>query len=194
MTTQQCKKCDSTVNTFEKNYMTNKYYNLCNLCRTKCCQTCDKIFPLLHFGSDKKTNIRFNKCRKCREKQDFALCNPCCQTCARTLPLSEYALDKRSNEPYSACIECREKQKQERTQKYYEENKDRINERKRGSETNKAYNKQYREVHKEQISEARNVKFDCGCGGVYSRKNQAANLKSKKHIAWATSQTTPVEI
>ncbi len=153
MTTQQCKKCDSTVNTFEKNHMTNKYFNLCNLCRTKCCQTCEKIFPLSEYDSDKRTNERYNDCR-----------------------------------------ECREKQKQERKHKYYEEHRDKINQRKRGSETKKAYNKQYQEVHKEQIMEARNVKFDCGCGGVYSIQHKTRHETTKKHVAWVTNQTTPTEI
>ena len=126
--TRTCKKCNSTSNEIEKNYVTNKYFNLCNLCRTKCCYTCDLTFALSEYDSDKRTHIRYNDCRECREKQLFALCNPCCHTCERTLPLSEYDSDKRTNERYNDCRECREKQKQERRQKYYEENKDRKNE------------------------------------------------------------------
>ena len=129
----QYKKCNSTFNHFEKNYNTNKYFNLCNLCRTKCCFTCETTLPLSEYDSDKRSNDRYNDCRKCRDKQHFSLCNPCCHTCTRTLPLSEYDSDKRlfKPEPYKDCRDCREKQKQEREHKYYEENKDRINQRER---------------------------------------------------------------
>ena len=46
----------------------------------------------------------------------------------------------------------------------------------------------YRIEHKEQIKEARGVKLECGCGGVYSKKNQAAHFKSMKHESWRIGQ------
>ena len=99
MDSPQCKKCNSTSNKFEKNSTTNTHFNLCNLCRTKCCYTCEITFALSEFDSDKRTHIRYNDCRECREKQLFDLCNPCCHTCERTLPLSEYDVEKRVFKP-----------------------------------------------------------------------------------------------
>ena len=67
------------------------------------------------------------------------------------------------------------KQKKERYQKYYKEHKDIINERRRDSETKKAYNKQY-DIH-----------VVCGCGGKYTKSHKAKHETTKKHIQWLSA-------
>ena len=71
MDSPQCKKCNSTFNKCEKNYMTNTYFNICNLCRTKCCNACEITLPLSTYDEDKRTKIRYNDCRERRTKQLF---------------------------------------------------------------------------------------------------------------------------
>jgi hypothetical protein len=69
--------------------------------------------------------------------------------------------------------EILEKQKQyredhkEEQKQYYEDHKEELLEKQ----------KQYREDHKEEILE----KFECECGGKYTRKNKAKHERTKKH-------------
>ena len=137
-----------------------------------------------------RTHQRYDDCPECREKQQFAFNNPCCETCKRALPLSEYDTNKRTykHDRYNDCRECRTEHKHDRRQKYYEENKDIINEQRRGNEAKKEYNNTYYNEHKTQISEARSVKIECGCGATVSKNNKSEHLKSNKHINWAKTQ------
>ena len=45
--------------------------------------------------------------------------------------------------------------------------------------------KQYRLLNKEKIAERENAKFECGCGGCYTRKNKLAHERGKAHIYWS---------
>ena len=45
--------------------------------------------------------------------------------------------------------------------------------------------KQYRLLNKEKIDERQNAKFECGCGGCYTRKNKLAHERGKAHIYWS---------
>ena len=56
---------------------------------------------------------------------------------------------------------------------YYEANREQIAE----------YFKQYREANREQI----NQKFDCPCGGKYTKSNKSQHEKSKKHQAFLSN-------
>ena len=38
--------------------------------------------------------------------------------------------------------------------------------------------------NKDRINEERNTKFECACGGKYTKRGQATHWKSKKHIKW----------
>ncbi len=44
--------------------------------------------------------------------------------------------------------------------------------------------KEYQQKNKEKISERKNKKFDCECGGKYTHSAKARHLKSKKHQDW----------
>ena len=77
--------------------------------------------------------------------------------------------------------EWREKNKEEITLKkkeYYEENKEQL--------AIKA--KKYREENKERISKREKEKFDCECGGKYTRGCKARHEKSKKHQAFINNK------
>jgi len=72
---------------------------------------------------------------------------------------------------------------------YYQENRAEIAaQQKRYYEANRAERlekfKQYREANRERISEIRNEKFDCPCGGKYTKKHKSQHEKSKKHQDW----------
>ena len=66
-----------------------------------------------------------------------------------------------------------EEHKQERKEydkKYKQENKEKI--------------KKYREENEEKIRKQRYEKFNCECGGKYTRCQQARHFKTKKHQGW----------
>jgi hypothetical protein len=54
---------------------------------------------------------------------------------------------------------------------YYRDNKEAI----------KILHKQYRENNKELIKQKKNQKFNCSCGGKYTKTNKAQHFKSNKH-------------
>ena len=62
--------------------------------------------------------------------------------------------------------------------RYYQEHKEEIRQRKEKE-------KQYRLANKENIAERENKKFDCECGGCYTRKNKLAHERGKAHIYWS---------
>jgi hypothetical protein len=69
--------------------------------------------------------------------------------------------------------------KKESDKRYYEMNKEQINEK----------NKEYYENNKEQINTQRNEKLFCVCGGQYTRRNKAQHEKSKKHSLYINKNT-----
>ena len=71
--------------------------------------------------------------------------------------------------------EYREENKEKITIKnkeYYQQNREQLIKRK----------KKYREENKEQISIKANEKFNCECGGRYTRAHKSVHEKSKKHL------------
>ena len=62
----------------------------------------------------------------------------------------------------------------ERMKNYRDDNKEQI----------KKYNEEYRKVNKEKINE----KFDCDCGGKYTKSHKARHLKTQKHIKYIDEQ------
>jgi len=67
----------------------------------------------------------------------------------------------------------------ENMKQYYEENKQEINDKK----------KQYYEENKQEISEKANQKFNCQCGGKYTKIHKVRHNKSQKHQAYITTQS-----
>ena len=67
--------------------------------------------------------------------------------------------------------------KREYNEQYQKENKEQINEQK----------KIYRQDNKEQINEQKKQKFDCDCGGKYTRCHKTSHEKSKKHQNYVDS-------
>ena len=62
--------------------------------------------------------------------------------------------------------------RREYKKKYHEENREHLNE----------YKKKYYLDNKDTINKKRSEKFNCDCGGKYTRRNKSQHLKSKKHI------------
>ena len=72
--------------------------------------------------------------------------------------------------------------------KYYENNKElkKIRDReyaKKNKEKKKEYDKEYREKNKEKLNE----KFNCMCGGKYTKKTKSMHEKTKKHQTYLAS-------
>ena len=80
-----------------------------------------------------------------------------------------------------------EKRKQYQ-QEYRNFNREEIRERekaRRQTDESKEKTKQYRLLNKEKIAERQNAKFECGCGGCYTRKNKLAHERGKAHTYWS---------
>ena len=73
-----------------------------------------------------------------------------------------------------------EKRKQYQ-QEYRNLNREQINEKRRQNENNKLRNKKYYEENKDRLNE----KHECGCGGCYTTKNKPAHERGKAHIYWS---------
>ena len=70
---------------------------------------------------------------------------------------------------------------------YYNDNKELLNRRHKqyyqdNKELLKQYKKQYYQNNKELIKQKANEKFNCICGGKYTKKHKAQHEKSRKHI------------
>ena len=73
-----------------------------------------------------------------------------------------------------------EKRKQYQ-QEYKKLNREQINEKRRQNENNKLRNKKYYEDNKDRLNE----KHECGCGGCYTTKNKPAHERGYAHIYWS---------
>lgn len=80
-------------------------------------------------------------------------------------------------------IDNKEKIKQQRKQ-YRIDNKESI---KQYYIDNKEKLKQYRIDNKEKLNHYKSEKFDCVCGGKYTRSHKSKHLKSKKHLDFLES-------
>ena len=68
---------------------------------------------------------------------------------------------------------------------YRENNKDKIKEYgKEYYENNKDYYKEYYQDNKNKITEFKNEKFECECGGKYTYSNKLQHFKTNKHIKY----------
>jgi fatty-acid desaturase len=50
------------------------------------------------------------------------------------------------------------------------------------SQTDKEYNRQYRQTNKEQILEKAKAKIECECGSCFRKDSKARHLKTAKHL------------
>jgi len=82
-------------------------------------------------------------------------------------------LERKAIENMKPSLNCKipNRSKNEYMEKYRENNKEQI----------KEYDKQYRENNKEQIKQKQNEKFNCICGGKYTRNHKARHTKTRKH-------------
>ena len=80
-----------------------------------------------------------------------------------------------------------EKEKEYRL-KYYRENKDRINAARRQNPNIKTRNDYYYYYNKDLINEPRKEKFNCACGGKYTKCHQTSHAKSIMHTKWLAEQ------
>ena len=85
-----------------------------------------------------------------------------------------------------------EKRKQYQ-QEYKKLNREQINEKRRQNENNKLRSKKYYEEHKDRLNE----KHECGCGGCYTTKNKLAHERGYAHIYWSKTginvNTLPID-
>ena len=61
----------------------------------------------------------------------------------------------------------------------------------RNVEKRNAYNKKYREEHRDALLEANNIKFECGCGGRYTKIHTRRHERTQRHIEWLINE--PIE-
>jgi hypothetical protein len=76
----------------------------------------------------------------------------------------------------------------EKAKEYYENNQDKIKEkdkeyRKNNQDKIKEYKKEYCKNNQDKIKE----KFNCDCGGCYTKVNKSTHEKTKKHQEWSMS-------
>ena len=74
----------------------------------------------------------------------------------------------------------------EYSKKYCQDNKEHLNKKGReyhhnNKEHRNEYSKKYHQDNKESINKKQREKFNCGCGGKYTRSYKSAHLKTKKH-------------
>ena len=79
-----------------------------------------------------------------------------------------------------------EKRKQYQ-QEYRKLNREQINEKRRQHENIKLSKKKYYEENKDRLNE----KHNCGCGGCYTTKNKPAHERGYAHIYWSKTGIIP---
>ena len=75
------------------------------------------------------------------------------------------------------------KKKKEYQKEYYEANRDVL------LENQKEYMKEYREINRKVLLEKKREKFNCPCGGKYTKQNKATHEKTQTHLDWLATQT-----
>ncbi len=81
----------------------------------------------------------------------------------------------------------------ERMKKYLQENNEKITKYKKeyrikNKEKIAEYKKEYKLKNKEKISKYQSEKFQCECGGKYTKSNKSIHEKSKKHLAFINNK------
>ena len=72
--------------------------------------------------------------------------------------------------------------------RYYQEHKEEIRQREKEGRQTEEYKekaKEYRLLNKEKIAERDNTKFECECGGCYTRKNKRVHERGNAQIYWS---------
>jgi len=79
---------------------------------------------------------------------------------------------------------CNNKRKLEKREQYYIDNNDCVNKLKSyiTKEQLIEYKKKYREDNKEKLNQKKREKFECKCGGKYTKSNQSIHERTQKHI------------
>jgi hypothetical protein len=155
-----CSRCHSTIllSFFEKNRQ-GEHYKTCNNCR---------YINRENFKSyrDNNTEKELERNRRFREenKQYFQNQN------------KEYYEQHKDDilERKKVYRENNKEQIKEKRKEYVEKNKENITLRQQT----------YRLENKEKIALRDNEKFNCECGGCYTRKNKPAHERGKAHIYW----------
>ena len=86
----------------------------------------------------------------------------------------------------------------ERSKKYYRANREKANERSReyhkaNREKHNEQSKVYRIENRETINKKQREKFNCDCGGRYTRCHKARHMKSKNHLAYVSANSNNTE-
>ena len=80
------------------------------------------------------------------------------------------------------------------SERYYKEHKEEIRQRVKERTQTEEYKekaKEYRLANKDKKAERDNEKFECGCGGCYTRKNKRAHERGYAHIYWSKTGIIP---
>jgi hypothetical protein len=127
--------------------------------------------------------------------------NDCVNKCIPRRTRAEHYQDNKETlkEKARQYREDNKEQIKEKNKQYREDNKEKIKETKKqyhqaNKERIKEYNKQYHQDNKERMNEQskkhyqankerRNEKFNCECGGKYTRDHKAKHMLTKKHTA-----------
>jgi len=109
--------------------------------------------------------------------------------------------------PARTALECREYRKEQKKEyrqknkesieKYRQDNKESISKQRKGyrqenKESIKKYSQEYRQKNRDTLNERKNEKFNCECGGQYTRSHKAKHLRTKKHQKWLDARTKTV--
>ena len=81
---------------------------------------------------------------------------------------------------------------------YYKANRDTLKERSReyhkaNREKKNEHSKVYHKENRETINKKQREKFDCECGGRYTRSGKARHMKTKKHLAYVSANSNNTE-
>ena len=87
----------------------------------------------------------------------------------------------------------------EHLKQYHEDNYERIQSYQRqyrelNKETTKEKNKQYHDLNKEKIKKRNNEKYNCDCGGKYTRAGKSQHFKNIMHCQYIESQIINPEV
>ena len=86
----------------------------------------------------------------------------------------------------------------DKSKEYYKANRDTLKERSReyhkaNREKNNEQSKVYHKENRETINKKQREKFDCECGGRYTRSSKARHMKTKKHLAYVSANSNNTE-
>ena len=185
-----CKVCDraNSKKRYEKNHSRKK-------ARTtkeghKCCSRCHEVKPFSGFYKNKKTKDgRCSWCKSCRNaykkkyhernrppKKVVKEGHKCCSKCKQELPFSEFHKNKgNKNGIASSCKSC--------SKKYYEDNREQINEKARARrnadpEAKREYERRYRQENPE-IERRKTIKWQ-DANVAHLRNYQYEYVKNRK--------------